>query len=340
MSLPLPLGPVMVDIAGLSLNAEDARRLSHPLVGGVILFARNYESPDQLRKLTASIRALRTPALPICVDHEGGRVQRFREGFTEIPPMRRLGERWEQSPAEALAAANAIGAIIGNELADHGVDFSFAPVLDLDFGASTVIGHRAFHSDPAIVSRLARALILGLREAGMTSVGKHFPGHGFVSADSHHEVPVDEREFAQIWDADLVPFRELSDGTLGGVMPAHVTYPRFDSLPAGFSAKWLRDVLRTRLGFDGVIFSDDLTMEGARVGGTVTERAVAALGAGCDVVLLCNDGNKADELLAGLAAAKLPTDAQLERRLESLRCRPRHIQYADAKAALARLAIG
>ncbi|MBL8520700.1 MAG: beta-N-acetylhexosaminidase [Betaproteobacteria bacterium] len=331
----MPLGPVMTDVAGLDLTADDIRRLSHPLVGGAILFARNYRDPEQLRILTAAIHDLRSPSLPICVDHEGGRVQRFRDGFTPIPPMRELGRLWDRSPVDALALARAIGVIIGHELASHGVDFSFTPVLDIDYGESAVIGHRAFHADPAAIAALARALMLGLNEAGMTNVGKHFPGHGYVRADSHHEIPVDEREFADIWEKDLLPFRALSDGTMGGVMPAHVTYPKFDRHPAGFSEKWLKDVLRGRLGFDGVIFSDDLSMEGASAAGNVVERALAALGAGCDVVLICNDPVKADELLAGLSAAGTGIAPELARRLDTLRAKSRDAQYADARQRLA-----
>ena len=319
MSLNIPLGPVMVDIAGLQLTDDDAKRLCHPLVGGMILFARNFESPAQLKRLTSSIHALRNPSLPIAVDHEGGRVQRFRDGFTTIPPMRALGEEWNRAPEQAQKLARDVGIVIGTELLAHGVDFSFAPVLDLDWGESGVIGNRAFHADAEIVSALARALIEGLTSAGMASVGKHFPGHGFVRADSHHEIPIDERAYAEIRDADLRPFRELSDGTMAAVMPAHVIYPAVDRQPAGFSAKWLEDILRGELGFDGVIFSDDLSMEGASVAGTVTQRAHAALHAGCDMVLLCNDAGKADELLAGLTTDNLVPGADLTRRLERMR---------------------
>ncbi len=313
------LGPVMTDVAGLALSDEDIGRLQHPLVGGVILFARNYESPAQLMQLTSSIHALRAPALPIAVDHEGGRVQRFRVGFTAIPPMRALGERWNQSPQDALRIALSVGHVIGAELISHGVDFSFAPVLDVDWGESGVIGDRAFHSRPEAISQLARALMSGLASAGMIAVGKHFPGHGFVRADSHHEVPVDERSFEQIWDADLLPFRDLADGSMAGVMPAHVIYPLVDAQPAGFSAKWLKEILRGRIGFDGLIFSDDLSMEGASVAGNVSARARAALNAGCDMALICNDPAKADEMLAGLVAAGLIPTVELSRRLERIR---------------------
>ena len=318
MKLKLPLGPVMTDIAGLVLSDIDTSRLQHPLIGGVILFARNFESPAQLKRLTASIHALRDPALPIAVDHEGGRVQRFREGFTAIPPMRALGERWNQSQEEALEIAASVGHVIGAELIAHGVDFSFTPVLDVDWGESGVIGDRAFHSRPEVISQLARALVSGLASAGMISVGKHFPGHGNVRADSHHEIPVDERSFEQIWDTDLVPFRDLADGTMAAVMPAHVIYPAVDGQPAGFSAKWLKDILRGRMGFDGIIFSDDLSMEGASVAGNITQRAHAALTAGCDMVLICNDPAKTDELLAGLTADGLTATVEQSHRLQRM----------------------
>ena len=318
MSMKLALGPVMTDVAGLVLSDDDNRRLRHPLIGGVILFARNFESPAQLKRLTSGIHALRDPALPIAVDHEGGRVQRFRAGFTAIPPMRALGERWNQSPEDALRIAGSVGHVIGAELLAHGVDFSFTPVLDVDWGESGVIGDRAFHSRPEVISQLARALMTGLASAGVISVGKHFPGHGYVRADSHHEIPVDERSFEQIWDADLVPFRDLADGTMSGVMPAHVIYPAVDNQPAGFSAKWLKDILRGRMGFDGLIFSDDLSMEGASVAGGVTQRAHAALDAGCDMALICNDPAKADEMLAGLTADGVTPSVELTRRLKRI----------------------
>ncbi|MEO8386017.1 MAG: beta-N-acetylhexosaminidase [Betaproteobacteria bacterium] len=318
MTLHIPLGPVMADVAGLELCEDDIRRLDHPLIGGVILFARNFSSPQQLRQLTASIHALREPPLPIAVDHEGGRVQRFRDGFTAIPPMRTLGQLWDRTPASAKQLAENIGCVIGSELILHGLDFSFAPVLDLDWGDSGVIGNRAFHHDANIVAELGGALISGLAGAGMGSVGKHFPGHGFVKADSHHEIPIDGRSFAQIEQADLIPFRTLAKQGMSAVMPAHVIYSQVDPHPAGFSAKWLKDVLRVQLGFDGLIFSDDLSMEAASVAGNVTQRALAALNAGCDVVLLCNNPELADELLRGLVAEGIAPKADLSRRISRM----------------------
>lgn len=308
------LGPVMLDIAGPQLTRAEGDLLRHPQVGGVILFSRNYRAPVQLCELTAAIRSLRQPELLIAVDHEGGRVQRFQEGFSRIPPMRTLGAAWDRDPAGACAAASDIAYVLASELLACGVDFSFTPVLDLDFGASGVIGDRALHSDPAAIAQLAAALIAGLRAAGMASVGKHFPGHGYVRADSHLAVPVDERSYAEIEAADLLPYRELIKRGLSAVMPAHVIYTRVDTHAAGFSAKWLKQILRAELGFDGMIFSDDLSMEGASAVGGVLERAQAALAAGCDMVLLCNAPAAAPGLLAGLAA-----DAPHRRRTEAMR---------------------
>lgn len=296
----MSLGPVMLDVLGTELTSEDRERLSHPLTGGVILFSRNYESPSQLLELTAAIRAIRTPPLLIAVDHEGGRVQRFREGFTRLPPMRELGMIWDEHPHKAKTLAHQVGFVLAAELRAHGVDFSFTPVLDVDFGTSEVIGDRAFHHNPQAIADLAHSLMLGMKQAGMATVGKHFPGHGFVKADSHLEVPVDERDFADIEFNDLIPFKQMIDFGMAAIMPAHVIYPKIDKLPAGFSSVWLKDILRKHLGFGGVIFSDDLSMEGASVAGSVVERGEAALQAGCDMVLICNNPAAADELLAGL----------------------------------------
>jgi len=294
------LGPLMIDVAGTELTAEDRRRLTHPLVGGVILFSRNYTASEQLALLTESIHGLRSPPLIIAVDHEGGRVQRFRDGFTAIPPMRELGRAWDKDAQHARQLAADAGFVLAAELQAHGVDLTLAPVLDVDHGNSSVIGDRALHSEPNAISELARALLQGFRQAGMSGVGKHFPGHGHVHADSHVAVPVDDRDYAEIEATDLAPFRRLIDAGLGGIMPAHVVYPRVDDRPAGFSSVWLKQVLRGKLGFGGVVFSDDLSMEGASGAGKSVERAQAALAAGCDMVLLCNDPAAADELLGGL----------------------------------------
>ena len=290
--LALPLGPLMIDIAGTELTDLDRERLCHQLVGGVILFSRNYASIEQLTQLCAGIHGLRSPSLPIAVDHEGGRVQRFREGYTRLPAMRRLGELWDAQPATALDAARGIGYVLAAELRACGVDLSFTPVLDLDYGSSGVIGDRAFHRDPAIVVELAGALIAGLHQAGMVACGKHFPGHGYVAADSHLAIPVDQRSLAELAE-DMQPYRGLR---LDGVMPAHVIFPQVDSRPAGFSPLWLK-MLRDDFKFDGVIFSDDLSMQGASVAGGMVERAQAAWHAGCDMLLVCNTPEAVGELL-------------------------------------------
>jgi len=279
----------------------------------VILFAHNYQDPGQLAGLTAEIRALRTPELLICADHEGGRVQRFREGFSAIPAMRALGVQWDRDRDVARRAARAIGLVIAAELGAHGLDFSFAPVLDLDYGASSVIGDRALHFDPLAVGALAVALAAGLAAGGMQAVAKHFPGHGFAALDSHVALPRDERALAEILRKDVAPYRPLIAAGLGGVMPAHVIYAQADAEPAGYSAYWLKQVLRGKLGFDGLIFSDDLSMEGASTAGGIPERARAALAAGCDMVLLCKDPEGQGALLEALGAALLAVPARAER---------------------------
>lgn len=303
--------PLVLDIAGTELTKVDRRRLEHPLTGGLILFGRNWQDRDQLSRLCADIKAVR-PDVLICVDHEGGRVQRFRtDGFTHLPPMRSLGELWMRDAPAATDAATAAGYVLGAELRACGVDFSFTPVLDLDWGSSGVIGDRAFHQDARVVTLLAKSLMHGLLLAGVANCGKHFPGHGFVKADSHTDIPVDTRSLKAILADDAAPYGWLST-SLTSLMPAHVVYPKVDPRPAGFSRRWLQDILRDRLGFAGAIFSDDLSMEGARQieGRTVsyTEAAILALQAGCDLVLLCNqsvgDGQPVDELLDGLAAAR------------------------------------
>ncbi|HEX4234940.1 MAG TPA: beta-N-acetylhexosaminidase [Caldimonas sp.] len=325
--------PVVLDVAGLALDDDDRRRLAHPLTGGIVLFARNWRDRRQLVGLIAEAKAIR-PDLLVCVDHEGGRVQRFRsDGFTALAPMRALGEIWMDDAGggrgagamRALEAARALGHVLGAELRACGVDLSFAPVLDLDHGGSTVIGDRSFHRDPRVVAVLAQSLMHGLLQTGMRNCGKHFPGHGFVRADSHVDVPVDDRPLERILDDDARPYEWLA-GSLASVMPAHVIYPKVDDRPAGFSERWLREMLRVRIGFDGAVFSDDLSMAGARrVGGvevTYAEAAALALSAGCDLVLLCNqslDGGAVvdrllDELLAAQAVDQWRADPDSESR--------------------------
>lgn len=313
-SMSVSHAPVVLDIEGLSLSADDRRRLAHPLTGGLILFARNWRDRAQLTSLCAEIKSIR-PDVLICVDHEGGRVQRFKtDGFTHVPAMRRLGEMWMNDGkggegAGAMAAtdaATACGYVLASELRACGVDLTFTPVLDLDWGESGVIGDRAFHSDPKVVSVLAKSVMHGLLLAGMANCGKHFPGHGFVKADSHVDVPVDKRSLKAILKDDAKPYEWMST-SLTSVMPAHVIYPKVDSQPAGFSRVWLQDILRAKMGFTGVIFSDDLSMEGASVAGSYTQGGIAALNAGCDMVLLCNQslngGAAVDALLDGLQEA-------------------------------------
>jgi beta-N-acetylhexosaminidase len=318
-------GPAIIDVVGTALCDGDRARLRHPAVGGAILFARNYESPSQLLALVSEIRALRADIL-LCVDHEGGRVQRFRAGFSPLPPMRRFGEAWDRDRGAARAAARAAGQVIAAELAAHGLDFSFAPVLDLDYGRSGVIGDRAFHADPLAVGELATAFIGGLAEGGMAAVAKHFPGHGYAAADSHVDVPRDERPLEQILARDVAPYRAAIAAGLAAVMPAHAIYTRVDAEPAGYSRFWLQDVLRKRLGFSGMIFSDDLSMEGAGTAGGIPERAHAALTAGCDMVLLCNDPQGQEQLLEALRAAG-PVEA---RRFARLRAKRRQDLGTDA----------
>ncbi len=309
--LSLPRGPVVLGIAGCELDVVDRERLLHPLVGGVILFSRNFADCATLRALTAQIHSLRSPPLLVCVDHEGGRVQRFREEFTAIPPMRTLGEMWDRDAGAATGEAQRLGEVIARELRAHGVDFSFTPVLDLDFAASGVIGDRAFHGDPIATAQLASGLRRGLNAGGCAAVGKHFPGHGFVVADSHFEVPVDARSLADIVANDLQPFAALADEGLEAVMPAHVIYSAVDSVPAGYSRIWLQEILRGRLAFDGLVFSDDLGMAGAHTAGDMVARAQAAIVAGCDMVLTCNEPGAADDLLSRW---RPPSQPELARR--------------------------
>ena len=334
----LTLGPVVLDPVGPALGDDDRKRLTHPAVGGAILFAHNYENPQQLEALTAEIASLRTPELLVCVDHEGGRVQRFREGFTALPPMRTLGTLWDRDRDIARRHARGVAYVAAAELAAHGVDFSFAPVLDLDYGASSVIGDRALHFDPNAVGALAAELIKGFASGGMRAVGKHFPGHGFAALDSHKDVPRDEREVATIMKMDVAPYRAAIEAGLGAIMPAHVIFPKADREPAGYSQYWLQEVLRGKLGFDGLIFSDDLSMEGASTAGGIPERARAALAAGCDMVLLCQNPQGQDQLLESLGKIELAVPERAERmRHSGGRDLRKSIAYRDALQQLATL---
>ena len=292
----MTLGPLMVDICGTELTPEDAQVLAHPMVGSVILFSRNYRDLTQLTALTAAIRALRSPALLIAVDHEGGRVQRFREGFTPLPPARLFGRRYDEDRRGGLELARAGGWLMASELRAAGLDFSFAPCVDLDYGVSEIIGDRAFHADPDAVGALAVAYMSGMRDAGMAAVAKHFPGHGAVIADSHVALPIDRREFADL-EADIRPYRLLIENNLPGIMGAHVVFPALDSLPASLSRQWISGVLRGDLSFHGCVFADDLVMAGAAAFGGVIERVELAIAAGCDVLPICNDRHAVKSVL-------------------------------------------
>ena len=325
-------------MVGTVLTEEDRDRLRHPAAGAVVLFARNYENSQQLSTLVEEVQKLREPALLVCVDHEGGRVQRFREGFTAIPAMRQLGRLWDRDKELAKEAARGAAYIIGAELGAHGIDLSFAPVLDLDYGGSSVIGDRALHFDPNAVGVLGGAIVQGFADAGMGAVGKHFPGHGFATADTHSDVARDERTFAEILKKDIAPYRAAFQAGLAGVMPAHVIFPQCDSEPAGYSKYWLQDVLRGKLGFQGVIFSDDLSMAGASTVGGPPARARAALAAGCDMVLLCNDPEGQSKLLFSLSDAPAPDPERLERmRKRGGRDLRKSVAYRDAQDALTAL---
>ncbi|WP_297811970.1 beta-N-acetylhexosaminidase [uncultured Methylophaga sp.] len=296
----MTLGPLMVDLLGTELSAEEKEILQHPLVGGVILFSRNYDNVRQLQALCEQIHSLREPHLLIAVDHEGGRVQRFRHDFTRLPPVAAIGKTYHQHPALTLQRAEQTGWLMAAELRAVGVDFSFAPVLDLDYGVSEVIGDRAFHRDPQAVTDIARAYIQGMKKARMSAVGKHFPGHGAVEVDSHQGLPVDKRFFEDMLQADMLPFARLCQKELAGIMPAHIVYEQSDEMPAGFSRFWLQEVLRERFGFQGAILSDDLSMEGAAFAGGPLERAEAALEAGCDMLLVCNNPGSVETVIDGL----------------------------------------
>jgi beta-N-acetylhexosaminidase len=301
----MTLGPLMIDVQGKTLTEEDRELLAHPLVGAVILFTRNFESIEQLERLVADIRAVRSPPLLVTVDHEGGRVQRFRKGFTVLPPMRMIGREYDLDAAAGRLLARQCGWLMAAELRAIGIDMSFAPCVDLDYGVSSVIGDRAFHRDPQVVAELAIAFMGGMREAGMAATAKHFPGHGFVVPDSHVAMPVDRRRLPDL-DEDIQPYRRLIANGLASIMAAHVVFADVDDRPAGFSRRWMHNELRGRLGFDGAIFTDDLSMAGASVIGDMPARAKAALEAGCDVLSLCNDRQGVLQVIESLRGSEDP----------------------------------
>ena len=305
----MSLGPLFIDVAGTELTAADRELLAHPLIGGVILFKRNYAEPAQLRALVVDIQALRSPPLLVSVDQEGGRVQRFREGFSELPPLRRIGQMFDADAPQGLAMARSLGWLMASELLAAGVDLSFAPCVDLDYGLSEVIGDRSFHARAPVVAQLAVAYMHGMRDAGMAATAKHFPGHGAVVADSHLALPVDRREPSDM-DQDLLPYRRLIDNGLPAVMVAHVQFPAVDPLPASFSRRWIQGVLRGDLGFTGLVIADDLKMAAASAAGGLVERAGRALEAGCDVLLACNDRPGVEQLVQELKVRPDPV-AQL-----------------------------
>lgn len=320
----------MLDLRGPELAADEREILRHPLVGGVILFSRNYSDPGQLRSLTESIHGLRHPALLIAVDHEGGRVQRFHQGFSRLPACACFGNLFDNDRREGLERAEEAGWLMAAELLSAGVDFSFAPVLDLDLGISQVIGDRAFHRQAEAVADLARQYCLGMKRAGMAAIGKHFPGHGSVREDSHHDVPRDTRALQEIMKKDIIPFQRLVHSHLQGIMPAHVIYTDVDALPAGFSSRWLQGILRQQFGFQGAIFSDDISMAGAEVLGSYTSRTRAALAAGCDMVLVCNNQAEAVKILETLDHEPAPAS---QVRLIRLHGRGHYRNFQELQAA-------
>lgn len=324
-------GPLMLDLEGLTASDSELETLKSPVVGGLILFSRNFESLEQLHALVTQIRQV-APNIIIAVDHEGGRVQRFRTGFTRLPPMSLLGVQYQDNPTYALKLSKDLGWLMAAELVSFDIDISFAPVLDMDYGVSEVIGDRAFANNPEAITELTQAFIQGMKEAGMASTGKHFPGHGAVEADSHTDIPIDTRSFDEIEKADLQIFQSLCKAGMDAVMPAHVIYPEVCAQPAGFSNIWLQDVLRRDLDFDGVIFSDDIGMEGASVAGDFIDRTKAGLDAGCDMILVCNNPSAAGQVKHYLEGAALPENNRLER----MRCDHSKQMSFDALRATSR----
>ena len=311
----LPLGPLMVDVGGLTLSEEDTHLLACSAVGAVILFSRNFQSKQQVSSLIAEIKAIRTPSLLVAVDQEGGRVQRFKDGFTLLPPVFRIGEHYHKDKEFALAFCRTAGALMAKELIEVGVDISFAPVLDCADLNSKVIGDRGFHAAPKIISALAHHYIKGMNDSGMAATGKHFPGHGHVIADSHHELPVDTRTMKEIAQSDLLPYMDLA-AVLAGVMTAHIHFPNIDDHIPTYSSYWINTVLRERVGFDGLVFSDDLTMKAAAHDDSALERTRRALSAGCDMAIICNDSNAANHVAQNLAFDHGPG-----KRLEAMKAR-------------------
>ncbi len=313
----MTLGPIMIDLLGKELQVEERELLKHPLVGGIILFTRNFESREQVTQLIAEVRSVRKPPLLVAVDYEGGRVQRFRKDFTVLPPMRAIGQVYDQNYQAGLQLAQQAGWLLAAELRATGIDLSFGPVVDLDYGASSVIGDRSFHRDARVVGDLAVAMMHGMREAGMCAVAKHFPGHGAVVADSHVALPVDRRRYVDMGN-DIHPYVRLIDNQLPAVMAAHVVFEQIDSVPASFSRKWLVDELRGKLGFTGAVFSDDLSMEGASIMGAMPQRVSKALAAGCDMVLICNHRDAALQTLRELNIQPDPVSLMRLARLHGL----------------------
>jgi beta-N-acetylhexosaminidase len=308
MTTKLPIGPIMLDVAGLTLAQDEKEKIDHPNTGAVILFSRNYQDPEQVTELIKQIRAARNGNILIAVDQEGGRVQRFQNGFIRLPPA----ASYAQNPELAEPA----GWLMAAELLAVGIDFSFAPVLDIDCGVSEIIGNRSFSTDPTLATRLSSLFRKGMNEAGMAATGKHFPGHGAVALDSHLALPVDERDLDSIWAKDLAPFKQLIEEGLEGIMPAHVVYPKVDPNPAGFSPFWIQQILRKELNFNGTVFSDDLSMEGAASVGDFPERARLAQAAGCDMILVCNNPAAAEQVLESLPITQDPVREQRLNRMQ------------------------
>lgn len=321
----------MLDLDGVELSVTECELLKQPAVGGVILFSRNYQSPGQLLELTSAIRQLREPNLLIAVDQEGGRVQRFRDGFSQLPPAAWFGQLYQNGAQHAKEVTQQIAWLMASELRCQGVDFSFAPVLDLELGVSQVIGDRAFDRKPTIVAELAHAWIHGAREAGMASVGKHFPGHGAVEEDSHHALPIDRRRYQDIQMEDLLPFEQMIDYGLEAIMPAHVIYEQVAPDLAGFSSFWLQTELRGRLNFQGVIFSDDLGMAATEAQGGFSDRAHAAISAGCDMVLVCNNRPAAEEVVETLSEFTNPVAQLRLLRMHGRQMRKRSALHLDPR---------